>query len=155
MKLNVAVLFLVFAVFLNGSVYADDESLAIVDSRAGVQQKFILIKPTSPTAAVILFAGGHGALELESSSFSGVKIGWGQNNFLVRTRNHFASHGFIVAVVDKPSDRQKMNAIWRMSAEHATDILSIVRQIKKKPMFPYGLWGQAWGPFQLRMLPSG
>lgn len=31
-----------------------------LDTRSGVKQKFILIKPDRPVAAVILFAGGDG-----------------------------------------------------------------------------------------------
>lgn len=36
--------------------------LVKVDSRSGVTQKFILIKPDDPVASVILFAGGGGGL---------------------------------------------------------------------------------------------
>ena len=68
----------------------------------GVRQSFLLTKPDNPAAAVILFAGGHGALGLTGAG----KMKWGAGNFLVRTRGMFAEHGFMVAVVDAPSDRQ-------------------------------------------------
>ena len=34
----------------------------------GAKQAFILIKPEKPVASVILFAGGHGALGLQSAT---------------------------------------------------------------------------------------
>lgn len=147
MKLKAVVLFLVFSVLPNGSLYAYDESLASVDSRSDVKQKFILIKPINPTAAVILFAGGHGALELESSSFNGIEMEWGANNFLVRTRNLFANHGFIVAVIDTPSDRKRMSAVWRMGQKHAKDILSIIHRIKQEADVPIWVVGTSMGTF--------
>lgn len=74
-------------------------------TRPGVTQTFILIKTDHPVASVILFAGGHGNLKL--SSVSGIpSIGWGKNNFLVRTRNKFAEYGFMMAVVDAPFDKK-------------------------------------------------
>ena len=147
MKLRTVVLFLVFFVFLSGSLVAYDEFLHTVDSRSDVKQKFILIKPANPTAAVILFAGGHGALELDSSSSGGIEMGWGAGNFLVRTRNLFADHGFIVAVTDRPSDREKMSALWRMGKKHAKEILSIIHQIKKGADVPIWVVGTSMGTF--------
>jgi hypothetical protein len=41
-------------------------SLVTLETRPGIDQKFILIKPNKPVASVILFAGGHGALNLSS-----------------------------------------------------------------------------------------
>jgi len=45
-----------------------------------------------PMAAVILFAGGQGALELKGPS----EMKW-RGNFVVRLRHRFADHGFMVA----------------------------------------------------------
>ena len=47
-----------FLVLLFSSpLQASNESLAEVESRPGVKQKFIIIKPDQPSAAVILFEG--------------------------------------------------------------------------------------------------
>jgi len=48
----------------------------------------------APVASVILFTGGQGVLQLT------------RGNFLVRNRRRFAEHGFLVAVVDVPSDHK-------------------------------------------------
>ena len=42
-------------------------ALIEINTRTGVTQKFILIKPSNPKASVILFAGGHGILGLSSA----------------------------------------------------------------------------------------
>jgi len=135
-----------FLLFFSGQIYASSESLVKVESRPGVAQKFILIKPDKPIAAVILFAGGHGGLRL-SSLFGKPGMQWGSKNFLVRTRKLFADHGFMVAVIDAPPDRMKMNAIWRISQKHAQDILSVIRTLKKESDIPVWVVGTSMGTF--------
>ena len=147
MRLKAVLLFLSFSLLFSGPLSADNETLATIESRPGVRQKFILIQPPNPTASVILFAGGHGALDLAESAVGGVAIGWGENNFLVRTRRLFADHGFTVAVVDAPSDKKKMNAVWRMGAEHAQDVLAVIQQIKKAADVPVWVVGTSMGTF--------
>lgn len=109
--------------------------LVSVKTPRGVTQAFFLIKPDKPVAAVILFAGGPGALGLKSAS----SMNWGTGNFLVRTRDMFAAHGLMVAVVDAPSDRAKgVNAIFRMSDAHAGDIAAVAAYLKKQPTYRSG-----------------
>lgn len=127
--------------------------LVKIDTRPGVTQKFILIKPVNPIASVILFAGGHGNLEL-SSLFGIPTIGWGENNFLVRTRKNLARHGLMVAVVDVPSDQnwerginrsRKRKEIFRMNNEHARDIKAVAAYLKNEVHIPIWLIGTSWG----------
>jgi pimeloyl-ACP methyl ester carboxylesterase len=125
---------------------AQDASLVSVRTPRGAKQAFILIKPAKPVASVILFAGGHGALRLKGAS----SMGWGAGNFLVRTRDLFAAQGFMVAVVDAPSDYQGakgMNAEFRMSSAHANDIGSVVDHLKKQADVPVWLVGTSMGTF--------
>jgi hypothetical protein len=73
---------------------ASAAELRTVGTRPGVTETFLLVTPTGPpVASVILFAGGHGGLALSAQ-----KIGWGEDNFLVRSRDRFAAHGLLVAV---------------------------------------------------------
>jgi pimeloyl-ACP methyl ester carboxylesterase len=119
-------------------------SLESIKTPRGATQKFILLKPEKPVAAVILFAGGKGALRLKSAS----KMGWGRNNFLVRSRATFAAHGLVVAVIDAPSDKRKrMNAIFRMSKAHADDISAVAAYLKKQTGLPVWLIGTSMGTF--------
>ena len=51
-----------------------------LETRDGVEQKFIWIKPDAAKASVILFAGGKGTLGL-SSAFAMPSINRGMKNF--------------------------------------------------------------------------
>jgi hypothetical protein len=55
---------------------AQNARLVSVTTPRGAKQAFILIKPQKPVASVILFAGGHGALGLQSAS----SMKWGAKN---------------------------------------------------------------------------
>jgi len=142
-RITVAAAVLVASV---ASVCAQEASLASVQSARGVKQAFILIKPDKPVAAVILFAGGHGNLGLRSAD----SMAWGAQNFLVRTRGRFAAQGLMVAVVDAPSDQKGargMNAQFRMSKGHATDIQAVIDYLKKQANVPVWLVGTSMGTF--------
>ena len=83
---------LCLVVCLTAGAVAEPHNATLVSIRTprGAKQAFILIRPEKPVASVILFAGGHGALGLRSAS----SMRWGKGNFLVRTRDLFADHGF-------------------------------------------------------------
>jgi hypothetical protein len=123
---------------------AQPASLVSIKTPRGAKQAFILIKPEKPVAAVILFAGGHGALGLRSPS----AMRWGKGNFLVRSRDMFAARNLMVAVVDAPSDQQRgMNAIFRMGGAHAGDIGAVAAHLKKEAPVPVWLVGTSMGTF--------
>jgi hypothetical protein len=97
-----------------------------------------LVSIHTKMASVILFTGGHGALGLKSAS----SMKWGSEGFLVRSRDKFADHDFMVAVVDAPSDQQQgMNPIFRMSGAHADDIGAVAAYLKKQKAIPVWLVG--------------
>lgn len=130
-------------VFVFGIPYANalEEELVTIPTRPGVTQSFLLIKPDhSPVASVILFAGAHGRLELSKQG-----VGWGKNNFLVRNRERFAREGFMIAVIDSPSDRPKGLWNFRTSKEHAEDIKHVILTLKKMVDVPVWLVGTSMG----------
>ena len=112
-------------------------------TRSGVTQRFLLVTPPSPKAAVILFAGGHGGLQITSSG----EFGWGAGNFLVRSRERFAEQGLVVAVVDAPSDRQREPYLngFRQTAEHAADIQAVIAWLRAETKLPVWLIGTSRG----------
>jgi len=123
------------------------EELVKLETRTGVEQRFILIKSEKPVASVILFAGGKGALRL-SSLFGSPTINWGKNNFLVRTRELFAKHGFTVSVIDAPSDRKTKKVMlggFRDSKEHVEDIDHVIDYLRKQADVPVWLIGTSRG----------
>lgn len=128
-----------------GSASAASSELVALTTPRGARQAFILMKPDKPpVAAVILFAGGHGALNLKSAT----PMGWAAGNFLVRTRDKFAAHGFIVAVVDAPSDKvDGMNAEFRMGEDHARDIGAVIAHLTIETKVPVWVVGTSMGTF--------
>ncbi|MCP5230975.1 MAG: alpha/beta hydrolase [Zoogloeaceae bacterium] len=146
MKASFAALWGVLAIIVSPCGHAADESLESIESR-GLAQKFILTRPSgNPIANVILLPGGHGRLGLDS--FSGaVSMAWGKDNNLVRTRDAYADQGFLVATMDAPSDRGKMNAIWRMGEQHARDIASVAAELRRRANAPVWVIGTSMGSF--------
>ena len=114
-----------------------------ISTRPGVTQRFVYLAPENPKAAVVLFAGGHGGLQiLPNGSFK-----WGEGNFLVRTRQLFVQNGLSVAVVDAPSDRQAAPFLggFRQTPEHVADIKAVIAWLKKQANVPVWLVGTSMG----------
>lgn len=129
--------------------YADlarsDVAQKVVDipTRPDVTQRLLVLTPSSPKATVLLFAGGHGGLQISSSG----SFGWGAGNFVVRTRQLFADHGLLVIVVDAPSDRQTppFLAGYRQKPEHAQDIRAVIAWARAQAPVPVWLIGTSRG----------
>jgi len=137
---------LICLLFATGTVHAKEE-LIILDTRAGVKQKLLLVEPDNPVSSVILFGGGHGNLNL--SVLNGVpSIKWGKKNFLVRMRKEFVQNGFTVAVIDAPSDRKSEKGMiggFRTSPLHVEDIDHVVAFLRRRKDIPVWLIGTSRG----------
>ena len=57
-----------------------------IPTRPGVTQRMLVLAPPMAKGGVVLFAGGHGGLQI----FPNGSLKWGDGNFLVRTRQLFA-----------------------------------------------------------------
>jgi dienelactone hydrolase len=122
---------------------ASAEEVVDIPTRPGVTQRMIVISPADPKAAVVLLAGNHGGLQISpNGSFE-----WGEKNFLVRTRQRFADHGLLVAVVDAPSDRQSPPFLsgFRQTPEHAADIKAVIAWLRAQSNVPVWLVGTSRG----------
>jgi pimeloyl-ACP methyl ester carboxylesterase len=114
-----------------------------IPTRPGVTQRFVYLALENPEAAVVLFAGGHGGLQiLLNGSFK-----WGEENFLVRTRQLFRENGLSVVVVDAPSDRQTAPFLggFRQTREHVADIKAVIAWLKQRVNVPVWLIGTSMG----------
>jgi len=91
----------------------------------------------------VLLAGGHGGLQI----FPNGSMKWGDNNFLVRTRQQFADQGLFVAVVDAPSDRQSPPFLggFRQKPEHAEDLRAVIAWVREQAKVPVWLVGTSRG----------
>jgi hypothetical protein len=135
--------FVVLIGFCHSTLAQTSPKVVDIPTRSGVTQRFVYLAPESPQAAVILFAGGHGGLQiLPNGSFK-----WGEGNFLVRTRPLFAQNGLSVAVVDAPSDRQAAPFLggFRQKPEHVADIKTVIAWLKQQANVPVWLVGTSMG----------
>lgn len=114
-----------------------------IPTRPGVTQRFLVITPEQPKAAVILFAGGDGGLSL--SAEGGMQNLGG--NFLVRSRQLFANQGFTTVVIDAPSDRQSYPFLsgQRQTAAHIADVKAVMAWLRAQAKIPVWLIGTSRG----------
>ncbi len=116
-----------------------------IPTRPGVTQRFVYLVPEKPRAAVILFAGGHGGLQI----FPGGSFRWGEGNFLVRSRRLFAEQGLAVVVIDAPSDRQKPPYLsgFRQTPAHVADVKAVIAWLRREGNWPVWLIGTSSGTY--------
>ncbi len=118
-------------------VRAQEPQVVDLPSRPGNTQRMLVITPQQPKAAVILFAGGDGAIGIAPD-------GWlaRGGNFLVRSCKLFADNNLLTVVVDAPSDR---NTVPRETADHVTDIKAVIAWLRQKAKIPVWLVGTSRG----------
>ncbi|MGD9135918.1 MAG: hypothetical protein PVH42_04120 [Desulfobacterales bacterium] len=116
-----------------------------IDTRFGVTQKFLLIKPENPVAAAVLLDGGTGKLNL-SKFYGKPTIGKSKSGFLVRNSDFFAKQGLIVALMDAPSDMKEIG-LYRANIKHAQDIKAVASYLKSETNVPVWLVGMSGGTF--------
>ena len=136
-------LMLVLVIALASTRASANEKVVDIPTRAGVTQRFLLIPASDAKATVILFAGGHGGLQLDESGAPR----WGRNNFLIRSMRLFGAHGLNVAVVDAPSDRQTEPFLsgFRQTSEHVADVKAVIAWLKSQSAVPVWLVGTSRG----------
>ena len=135
-----SLLFLLFLFVVLPASAETAQRVVDIPSRPGVTQRFLLLTPPDAKAAVILFAGGHGGLDINDNG----GFGWGEGNFLVRTRNQFAEQGLVVVVIDKPSDVPNLNQ-RRQIPEHVEDVRAVMNWLRKEYKLPVWLIGTSRG----------
>jgi hypothetical protein len=126
-----------------GGFVRSAERVMEIPTRAGVTQRLLLVTPPDAKAAVILFAGGHGGLQIDPTG----AMRRGRGNFLVRSRDLFASENLAVAVIDAPSDRQAPPYLggFRQTSEHAADVKAVIAWLREETRLPVWLVGTSRG----------
>jgi hypothetical protein len=101
-----------------------------VKVRPGVTIKYLaLVKPkTTPRAAVILYAGGNGLLDLQPNGAIKSNL---SGNFLVRSRDLFVQRNLFVAVVDTPN-QVTIDGNVRLSAQYAQDNAHVIADVRDR-----------------------
>ncbi len=120
---------------------AFDASVKTLESRPGVTESFLLVRPEGPpVASVILLSGGNGVVFLNRYGSR-----WTHGNFLVRSRDLFAGEGLLVAVLDVPSDRGAGYGRFRVSKGHAQDVAAVIANLRALAPVPVWLVGTSKG----------
>ncbi len=111
-----------------------DGVVADLPTRPGVTMRYLAVEPDRrATVAAILLVGGSGALSIPDRG----SAAWGRNgNFLLRVRGLLRERGILAIVVGPPSDHGDGLGIWRLSADHATDLGAMAAEARRR-------WGVA------------
>lgn len=135
---------LLYIVFTGYSTSILADEAVDLTTRGDVTQRILWMPRDGAVASVILFPGGTGRIEI--TKHGDIER---EGNFLVRSRDEFASHQLNVAVFDAPSDHYTKKGMktdfFRDSAEHAEDISAVVSYIKKQTTVPVWLVGTSRG----------
>jgi len=139
-KLAVIFPFILWAIAAYGGITS---GVVDIPTRTGVTQRLLILAPQAPKATVILFAGGHGGLQITSDG----NFGWGKGNFLIRSRQYFVDHDMLTIVVDAPSDRQSNPFLtgFRQTSDHVTDIKAVISWVRQQERIPVWLVGTSRG----------
>jgi RNase H-fold protein (predicted Holliday junction resolvase) len=121
----------------SSAAFADDK-LVNLDTRPEVSVAVYTMKREDASATIVLLPGGEGNINIKK----GVPA---SNNFLVRSREYFAAHGFTVVVVGNPTDVADMDYSFRTSRQHVEDLLKVVEFLKKDSDLPIWLVGTSRG----------
>lgn len=137
------VLFQLGLLVFSSQLWAQTQRVVDIPTRPSVTQRMIVLKVDNPKAAVMLFAGGHGGLQISPTG----SMKWGDGNFVVRSRQMFADQGLMVVVVDAPSDRQSPPYLggFRQESDHVADIKAVIAWLKQQISIPVWLVGTSRG----------
>jgi pimeloyl-ACP methyl ester carboxylesterase len=108
-----------------------------LDTRPGVSVSVFTMNRDGAAATVVLLPGGIGDIGLKDDVPT-------SKNFLVRTRDLFAAHGFNVAVVNRPTDKE-LDYEFRVSPAHIEDLRQVVEYLKTDAGLPVWLAGTSRG----------
>ncbi len=124
------------------AAWAQSPQVVDVPSRPGVTQRILVITPDKPKAAVILFAGGDGGIQIQPDG--SIKRG---GNFLVRSRQLFADQGLTTVVIDAPSDKQSPPFLsgYRQTDDHVADVKAVIAWLRQQSKIPVWLIGTSRG----------
>lgn len=145
-------LLILWAALVASGAFAETTTVLDVPTRPDVTQRLLLITPDQPRATLVLFTGGNGALKIAADG----KLGAGSGNFLIRTRQQWADKGFVVALVDAPSDRQNEPYLSgvRQTPEHLADIKAVIAALRQRIALPVWLVGTSRGTQSVAFVAS-
>jgi hypothetical protein len=90
--------------------------------------RVLLMKANQPADAVMLLPGGHGNINLDSQGH----IGWGEDDFVVRSRWHYFDRGIAAIVPDVAADHKPPVSLdgFRTSPQQADDLFALSEHLR-------------------------
>ena len=135
---------ILLTLFLLVSYFPSQAEIIKLDSRDGIVQKILFLEADNAIANVVLFAGGHGKLNIKNN-----KVNKSKGNFLIRSRDMFINNNLNTILFDAPSDRKSKDGMYvdgfRNSEEHLIDIRAAVDYIQQRNNLPIWLIGTSRG----------
>lgn len=102
------------------------DELVTLEPRPGVQLQVLVATPDAePKGVLVIYAGGVGTLAL-GSRLGQPFIGKYQQVFLVRNRERFVQAGYAVLLPDVPSDRDRLNYLYRLGPLQVDDAVAVL-----------------------------
>jgi pimeloyl-ACP methyl ester carboxylesterase len=97
-------------------------------TRPDVLNRVLVMKPDQPTGAVMLLPGGHGNINLDAQAH----VGWGEDDFLLRTRMRYANGGLLAIVPDVAADHKPPVSLagFRTSPMQADDLRALADHLR-------------------------
>ncbi|WP_156612691.1 alpha/beta hydrolase [Paramagnetospirillum marisnigri] len=118
------------------------EHVTTFPSRPGVTLSMLVITPeAAPQGSLLIYVGGGGAIGLRPDRNPGQRGG----NFLFRVADQLAATGYVVGILDNPSDSP--SAVWnqRSSESHAQDSLAALKALRSLAAGPAWIIGTSMG----------
>lgn len=125
---------LVVALLLSWSAPVQATELIILESRPGVQLKILVLQPESkPKGVIVAYPGGEGTLGLDTQ-FGRPIVGNKSyaEGFLIRNRDQFVKAGYALLLPDVPSDRQKLDYLYRLGENQIDDAIAVMDYAQKR-----------------------
>jgi hypothetical protein len=96
-------------------------------TRPNTVVRVLLMKANQPADAVMLLPGGHGNINLDSQGH----VGWGEDDFVIRTRWLYFDRGIAAIIPDVALDHKPPVSLtgFRTSEQHADDLRVLSEQL--------------------------
>lgn len=125
-----------------------EDRLVSLESRPGVSLTYWMMERPNAKATLLLIPGGGGGIGLRG----GVPH---SQNYLIRSRDLFADAGYNVALLGKPNDRPDLDAQYRASDDHVTDVRAVAAKLTADYGKPVWLVGTSLGTISAAAAASG
>ena len=134
-------LYRIIQVFLIGIFFAFNANAQVFDVsyNSFVPTRTFLVAVKNPKAAVLLFPGGIGVLDLKNDGST-----TNQHTF-VRSKELWAKYGIDAVLVDTPYELGVGDKNIRASRDHQERILNVVKYYKEKLNLPIWIFGHSMG----------